>query len=64
MCTPTPHADIANQLRAQDKDKGITRLGGDYYADAAKPIYSERTKVFQALGRRGRKLSTFVSDKR
>jgi hypothetical protein len=44
---------IANQLRAQDRDKGITRVGGDYYADAAKLIYSERAKVFQALGRRG-----------
>ena len=43
---------LAKQLRAEDKEKGVTRVG-DYYADAAKLIYSERAKVFQALGRRG-----------
>lgn len=43
---------LAKQLRAEDKEKGVTRVG-DYCADAANLIYSERAKVFQELARRG-----------
>jgi len=43
---------LANQLKAEVESKGTTRFGGDYTREAAKLLFTERTKVFQALAQR------------
>ena len=40
---------LSHELRREARAKGVTRMGGDYYGEAARLISQDRRKVLSAL---------------